>query len=56
MTSVNRAPAPVHAHTYRPYEERAVRYATAADRLTTGGLCTSTRIKRPLSCARPSRG
>jgi hypothetical protein len=39
MTTASRAPAPVHAHTRRPYEERAARYTTAADRLTAGGLC-----------------
>jgi hypothetical protein len=39
MTSASRPPAPVCAHTRRPYEERAARYAVAADRLTAGGLC-----------------
>lgn len=39
MTISNRHPAPVYTHTRRPYEERAGRYAVAADRLTAGGLC-----------------
>jgi hypothetical protein len=39
MTSASRAPAPVCAHTRRPYEERAARYSVAADRLAAGGLC-----------------
>jgi len=39
MTPASRTPAPVHAHTRRPYGERAARYATAADRLSAGGLC-----------------
>lgn len=38
-TVASRSPAPVCAHTRRPYAERAARYATAADRLTAGGLC-----------------
>jgi hypothetical protein len=39
MTPASRPPAPVHAHTRRPYAERAARYAAAADRLAAGGLC-----------------
>jgi hypothetical protein len=39
VTPASRTPAPVHAHTRRPYDERSARYTVAADRLTAGGLC-----------------